>query len=127
MPLIDELTSGPAPKQSVMDKLTPLSTGTPIEEFLLAVMNMADGKGLLDSAFQPSAEPSVEEQVDDVGGLDNLDSVSREDMTILVDKFTAMPPEHQKLVMDGLAEENPRMAEQALAAIRLIKGRDGNK
>ena len=125
-PLPEELigTQGPAapvPSGSGFREHISQMAQNPMDDFLVELMSIADELGVLDEAFQP---PSVSEQVElQSGNNDPMEFLSREQLTILVQKFLAIPEPQRSQLKSELEEKLPPQAAQRIASIiRLVQG-----
>jgi hypothetical protein len=94
---------------------------SPIDDFLAELLSIADDVGVLDQAFQ---EPTVEDQVDlQDTQADPLQFLSREQLTILIQKFLAIPePERGQLGAQLKEQLPPQVAQRLDAIVRMVQG-----
>ncbi len=117
-------TQGPAPVApggpSMRESLSPM-VESPIDDFLAELLSIADDVGILDQAFQ---EPTVEDQVDlQDTQADPLQFLSREQLTILIQKFLAIPePERGQLGAQLKEQLPPQVAQRLDAIVRMVQG-----
>jgi hypothetical protein len=103
---------------SAGDALSSLAS-SPLEDFMATLTQLTESKGIdLDTVM--SGEGSVEDEADLAGEANPLELFSREEITMLVDKFLAISPEEQSSIMQALDETLPPKAMNMIkAAIRL--------
>ena len=98
---------------SLTDHLTPL-VQTPLDDFIVTLMEITDQRGELDAAFLP---PTPEEQMDNASP-DLLQDITKEEMGVLLDKFSKIDPPTQKMLLDEIKKADPRAYQRVLAAFR---------
>lgn len=118
-------TNNPLSEQSSLsDQLAPL-VSNPAEDFLVTMMQMADDKGVLDSSFQ---DETVEDQYDVAENPDPMQFLSKEELTLLVQKFMAIPEPLRSQIGEQLRQQLPPQVAQRLdAVVRFVEGRDGQQ
>ena len=125
-PLPEELTGtqGPAPAApggaSVRESIQPLIE-SPADDFVSELMSIADELGILDSAFGPE---TVEDQADVLDPkADPMEFLSRQQLTILVQKFLAIPePQRSQIATELKAQFPPQVAQRLDAIVRMVQG-----
>ena len=111
--------------KSLVDHLAPLIQ-TPMDDFLVTLMNVADQKGVLDAAFQNS---TVEDQADLLDQqADPLQFLSKEELQLLITKFMAIPePDRSKLAEQLRQQLAPAVSQRLDSIVRFTQGRDAQQ
>jgi hypothetical protein len=130
-PLPEELTGtqGQAPvapgDTSVREGLGQLAEG-PIDDFLMELLSIADELGILDQAFQ---EPSVADQADELdANADPFEMLNQQQLTILVQKYMAIPePQRTQIGVELANQLPPQVADRLAAIVRFVGGRDAQQ
>ena len=123
--MMDELMQSPqpstTPQPSFSDQLKPFNTG-PVEDFIITMMSVADGKGVLDSSFAP---PSVEDEADLLDEQsDPMQFLTRDELVLLVSKFMAIPEPQRTQLADKMRQQlPPHIASRLEAVVRFAQGR----
>jgi len=107
---------------NLRDALSPLASD-PAEQFLVAMMGVADDLGLTDEIQM--GEETIEDQADlqDVGA-DPMQFLSEQQLIELVTKFEAIPEEQRGQMEKMLREELPPQVAQRLdAVVRFVRQR----
>jgi len=107
---------------SMRDQLSPL-VQSPMDDFLNELVSIADDTGVLEEAMSGTA--SVEDEADALDiGADPLEFLSEQQLTTLVQKFMAIPPEEQGPLVEQLRQTlPPEMVKRMEAIIRFVQGR----
>jgi len=117
MSLKDQLLG--ASDKSLGGQLQPLVQNE-LDDFMVTLMDMGDKKGVLDEAF---GKASIEGRLSDAGGSDPRQTMDREDMELLMQKFERLDPKVQQQLLSELQQQDPRAHAEIMAGIRLLRGK----
>lgn len=116
--------AGQAPVGNVRDALAG-QIQTPMEDFLVELMGIADDVGLLDEVMQPG-NGNIEDQADLLDpNSDPLELLNEQQLRSIMEKFTALPPNERSQIVNMLREQlPPNVAKRLEAILRFSKGRE---
>jgi hypothetical protein len=111
-----QVTQEQAAPKSFASSLQPL-VQSPTDDFVVSLLDLADKHDALDSAMMPD---SVEDQADVAGDEDVRQFLQKDEMQMLLDKWSKVPPEFQQLLLTKLQEASPRVHKRVMAAMRML-------
>lgn len=94
---------------------------SPAEDFLLTLIGFGEERGFLDQ----SSELSIEDQLDVIGNEDILNLMSREEIITLTQKFDAIPPEQQEVLLNAVREQSPETFQKIQVGLRFGRSAQG--